>query len=134
MCLSPFALRKRKLWNISSFIVTLLFTSEGPPPGCDASARVWDLNVRLGQILMEHEGKRSGDFGPCSFLTPMLITPPTWFPSPDDWVKINCDVKVGSGSMCVVALARDRQEIIRSRFWGWLAIFSTSLTLSLEKL
>ncbi|KAM6543770.1 hypothetical protein CsatB_008217 [Cannabis sativa] len=35
-----------------------------------------------------------------------------WSPPPDDWVKINCDVKVGSDSMCAVALARDHKDSI----------------------
>ncbi|XP_060959271.1 uncharacterized protein LOC133030517 [Cannabis sativa] len=33
-------------------------------------------------------------------------------PPPEDWVKINCDVRVGLESMCVVAIARDHTESI----------------------
>uniref|UniRef100_A0A803PQ79 RNase H type-1 domain-containing protein n=1 Tax=Cannabis sativa TaxID=3483 RepID=A0A803PQ79_CANSA len=35
-----------------------------------------------------------------------------WVPPLDDWVKINCDVKVGCDSMCVVAITRDHKESI----------------------
>ncbi|XP_060963740.1 uncharacterized protein LOC133033145 [Cannabis sativa] len=35
-----------------------------------------------------------------------------WSPPPEDWVKINCDVRVGVESMCVVAIARDHTESI----------------------
>uniref|UniRef100_A0A803PMR0 RNase H type-1 domain-containing protein n=1 Tax=Cannabis sativa TaxID=3483 RepID=A0A803PMR0_CANSA len=33
---------------------------------------------------------------------------PVWPPPPDDWIKINCDVKVSCDSMCAMAIARIR--------------------------
>uniref|UniRef100_A0A803PGS2 RNase H type-1 domain-containing protein n=1 Tax=Cannabis sativa TaxID=3483 RepID=A0A803PGS2_CANSA len=42
-----------------------------------------------------------------------VVEAPIWSPPlPEDWVKINCDVKVSCGSMCVVALARDHTESV----------------------
>ncbi|KAM6587934.1 hypothetical protein CsatA_010539 [Cannabis sativa] len=35
-----------------------------------------------------------------------------WSPPPEDWVKINCDVKVGGETMCAVAIARDHNESV----------------------
>uniref|UniRef100_A0A803PKA2 RNase H type-1 domain-containing protein n=1 Tax=Cannabis sativa TaxID=3483 RepID=A0A803PKA2_CANSA len=43
----------------------------------------------------------------------------SWSPPPEDWLKINCDVRVGSESMCVVALAKD--------CWGTVVWTATDL-------
>uniref|UniRef100_A0A803QY53 Uncharacterized protein n=1 Tax=Cannabis sativa TaxID=3483 RepID=A0A803QY53_CANSA len=70
------------------------------------------------------------DFSLCLFPAPVICTPPPWSPPPDDWVKINCDVNVGSDLMCVMALARDHKESI---LWVASNILNFS-DLSLEKL
>ncbi|XP_030497504.2 uncharacterized protein LOC115713158 [Cannabis sativa] len=52
------------------------------------------------------------DYGSFLFALTMAVVSPVWSPPPDDWVKIICDVKVGSCSMCVVTLARDHTGIV----------------------
>ncbi|XP_060960786.1 uncharacterized protein LOC133031321 [Cannabis sativa] len=48
-----------------------------------------------------------------SLLTHLKVAgSPVWVPPPEDWIKINCDVRVGSDSMCAVAIARDHRETI----------------------
>ncbi|XP_060969854.1 uncharacterized protein LOC133037062 [Cannabis sativa] len=38
----------------------------------------------------------------------------TWSPPPKDWIKLNCDVKVGLDSMCIAVVARDHfSRVIR---------------------
>ncbi|KAM6540499.1 hypothetical protein CsatB_004948 [Cannabis sativa] len=49
----------------------------------------------------------SGDYASYLFPPVLLVATPIWTPPPEDWIKINCDVKVGGDSMCIVALARD---------------------------
>ncbi|KAM6559052.1 uncharacterized protein LOC133033131 [Cannabis sativa] len=52
------------------------------------------------------------DFAACMFAPALAAVSPVWSPPPEDWIKINCDVKVGSGSMCVAALASDHTWIV----------------------
>ncbi|KAM6562483.1 hypothetical protein CsatB_022481 [Cannabis sativa] len=47
------------------------------------------------------------DYGSCLFKTFQDDGTTAWSPPPVDWIKINCDVRVGGDSMCVVAIARD---------------------------
>ncbi|XP_030479168.1 uncharacterized protein LOC115696408 [Cannabis sativa] len=42
-------------------------------------------------------------FLPCP--TPSLVG--TWRPPPQDWIKLNCDVRVGLESMCIAVVARN---------------------------
>uniref|UniRef100_A0A803Q0U8 Uncharacterized protein n=1 Tax=Cannabis sativa TaxID=3483 RepID=A0A803Q0U8_CANSA len=47
------------------------------------------------------------DYGSGLFSLPDDAIPHGWTPPLEEWIKINCDVKVGCCSMCGVALARD---------------------------
>ncbi|KAM6567380.1 hypothetical protein CsatA_026508 [Cannabis sativa] len=52
------------------------------------------------------------DYSSCLAMPPQDVVSSIWSPPPEDWVKINCDVRVGGDSMCVVAIARDHKESI----------------------
>ncbi|XP_030502633.2 uncharacterized protein LOC115717800 [Cannabis sativa] len=54
------------------------------------------------------------DYGSCLFKSHRVEDTLVWSPPPEDWIKINCDVRVGEETMCAVAIARDHQEAI---FW-----------------
>uniref|UniRef100_A0A803QQV0 RNase H type-1 domain-containing protein n=1 Tax=Cannabis sativa TaxID=3483 RepID=A0A803QQV0_CANSA len=48
----------------------------------------------------------------CLFSSSEAVLTPVWSLLPLDWVKINCDLKVGGDTMCTVALARDHNEAV----------------------
>ncbi|XP_060959435.1 uncharacterized protein LOC133030647 [Cannabis sativa] len=52
------------------------------------------------------------DYSSCLSMPPQDVVSSIWSPPPEDWIKINCDVRVGGDSMCVVAIARDHKESI----------------------
>ncbi|XP_060959149.1 uncharacterized protein LOC133030427 [Cannabis sativa] len=39
--------------------------------------------------------------------SPTPVLKEAWSPPPPDWIKLNCDVKVGDNSMCIAVVARD---------------------------
>uniref|UniRef100_A0A803Q6S8 RNase H type-1 domain-containing protein n=1 Tax=Cannabis sativa TaxID=3483 RepID=A0A803Q6S8_CANSA len=43
----------------------------------------------------------------CLFPPMLHVAPPAWTPPPEDWIKINCDARVGGNSMCIATLARN---------------------------
>uniref|UniRef100_A0A803Q361 Uncharacterized protein n=1 Tax=Cannabis sativa TaxID=3483 RepID=A0A803Q361_CANSA len=47
------------------------------------------------------------DYGSCLFPSPFATVTLAWSTPRKDWIKINCDIKVGTGTMCVVALVKD---------------------------
>uniref|UniRef100_A0A803PK34 Uncharacterized protein n=1 Tax=Cannabis sativa TaxID=3483 RepID=A0A803PK34_CANSA len=63
--------------------------------------------VRYREIL-----KKGAYYVSVLFSLPEVVIPQRWTPPPEDWIKINCDVKVGCGSMCGVALARNHTSSI----------------------
>ncbi|KAM6543214.1 hypothetical protein CsatB_007661 [Cannabis sativa] len=47
------------------------------------------------------------NYASCLFASKLAAMSPVWSPPPEEWIEINCNVKVGSCSMCVATLARD---------------------------
>ncbi|XP_030505324.2 uncharacterized protein LOC115720311 [Cannabis sativa] len=52
------------------------------------------------------------DYASYVFLSVLPVVTPSWTPPPKDWIKINCDVKVGGDSMCIATLARDHSGAV----------------------
>ncbi|KAM6556810.1 hypothetical protein CsatB_003829 [Cannabis sativa] len=52
------------------------------------------------------------DYGSCLLSPPQSVGTQAWSSPPEDWVKINCDVKVGGETMCAVAIARDHNKSV----------------------
>ncbi|XP_060964641.1 uncharacterized protein LOC133033660 [Cannabis sativa] len=55
------------------------------------------------------------NYATCLLPPTVEVLPHGWSTPPEDWIKINCDVKVGGESMCIVALARDHVGMV---LWG----------------
>uniref|UniRef100_A0A803NGZ9 RNase H type-1 domain-containing protein n=1 Tax=Cannabis sativa TaxID=3483 RepID=A0A803NGZ9_CANSA len=85
----------------------------GVMPVPESGGRMWNwVKFLWGLKDKGVDVNESSYYNLCLFPTPVICTTSLWSPPPEDWVKINCDVKVGSDSMCVVALARDHKESI----------------------
>ncbi|KAM6592237.1 hypothetical protein CsatA_014842 [Cannabis sativa] len=52
------------------------------------------------------------DYGSCILSPSQSVGTQAWSLPSEDWIKINCDVKVGGETMCVVAIARDHNESV----------------------
>uniref|UniRef100_A0A803NVC9 DNA repair protein RAD51 homolog 3 n=1 Tax=Cannabis sativa TaxID=3483 RepID=A0A803NVC9_CANSA len=55
------------------------------------------------------------NYATCLLPPTVEVLPHGWSTPPEDWIKINCDVKVGGESMCIVALARNQVGMV---LWG----------------
>ncbi|XP_030505064.2 uncharacterized protein LOC115720039 [Cannabis sativa] len=55
------------------------------------------------------------DYADCLLSPTVDVFPPGWSTPPEDWIKINYDVKVGGEYMCIAALARDHSGTV---LWG----------------
>ncbi|KAM6550711.1 hypothetical protein CsatB_000519 [Cannabis sativa] len=68
----------------------------------------------LGSIIHYIDSISScyADYGSCLLTSSKTVGSTRCSSPPEDWVKINCDVKVGFESMCTVANSRDHKESI----------------------
>ncbi|KAM6543702.1 hypothetical protein CsatB_008149 [Cannabis sativa] len=95
----PICGEMRRPQSTCSCTATLLSTFGGLLLGGHACPGFWSPNVGL-------------DYGSCLFSPPQPSETLAWSPPLEDWVKINCDVKVGGDTMCAVAIARDHKESV----------------------
>ncbi|XP_060960794.1 uncharacterized protein LOC133031329 [Cannabis sativa] len=113
----PLCGRGRNLLNTFFFRVMWRYTFGTPLlwgiyPICGNGIRVWDWIKFLWSL--KNKGIREEK------IHASLVTPPTpiseekWNPPPEDWIKLNCDVRVGRASMCTAIVARNHQgKVIR---------------------
>uniref|UniRef100_A0A803NLV2 RNase H type-1 domain-containing protein n=1 Tax=Cannabis sativa TaxID=3483 RepID=A0A803NLV2_CANSA len=52
------------------------------------------------------------DYVSCLLPSASPVASPAWTPPHEDWVKINCDAKIGGDSMCIAALARNHSRTV----------------------